>query len=225
MGAIIMRNCDLRESNVPVNLPSRIQQVRVSIQSVMTTIQGLSDQIRRVVSQMSLIHSYPLHCSHLDPLFLSFLCTTLPSWQHMKLSHPSLSLHIIIMSWHWLQHTQSTAHNKYGIHRVWHTLTIESTKHTFSSLHSHNHTLISKCSFGFWHTYLDDWPHSNQLTMRAPMEHYCLQVLVQTCSITPSKCISKLIQLLPPTSLDRGLPENLQTHTITASECISKDAQ
>jgi len=38
----------------------------------------------------------------------SFSSTTLPSLQNIKLSHPSLSRYVMIMSWHWVQHTPST---------------------------------------------------------------------------------------------------------------------
>jgi len=65
----------------------------------------------------------------------------------------------------------------------------------------------------------------------------CLQVLVQSCSITASKCISKLARLGPPSSHNQGLqvhisklarswpPVHLQTRSSTASNCISKLAR
>jgi len=46
---------------------------------------------------------------------LSFLSTTLPSSQNTTLTHPSLSLHAMIMSWHRVQ-----AYTKYSIHWVQH---------------------------------------------------------------------------------------------------------
>jgi len=65
-----------------------------------------------------------------------------------------------------------------------------------------------------------------------------LQVLVQSRSITASKCISKLARSRPPSvstnslqhglqvhlssTLDLGLPVHVQTRAIAASECISK---
>jgi len=53
----------------------------------------------------------PPHCSHLYlPSFL-FSFTTLLLSQISKLSHPSLSLHVMIMSWHWVQ-----VYTKYSIH-------------------------------------------------------------------------------------------------------------
>ena len=104
MGEIIMRNWDLREFRVQVNLPSRIRQVRVSIRLVITPIQGLPNPIRQVVPLMSLVRSYPPYRSHLHPPSLSFSSTPLPSSQNTKLSHPSLSLHAMIKSWHPVQH-------------------------------------------------------------------------------------------------------------------------
>jgi len=57
----------------------------------------------------------------------------------------------------------------------------------------------------------------------------CLPVLVQTRSITVSKCISKLARSRPPSaspnSLDHGLQVHLQTRSIAASKCISKLAR
>jgi hypothetical protein len=48
-----------------------------------------------------------------------------------------------------------------------------------------------------------------------------LQVLVQSRSITASKCISKLARLRPPISHNHGLQVHLQTRSITDSKCIS----
>jgi len=46
----------------------------------------------------------------------------------------------------------------------------------------------------------------------------CLPVLVQTCSITACKCISKLARLLSPNWLGHSLQVYLQTRSITASK-------
>jgi len=51
--------------------------------------------------------SHPLVSSNLVSIFnshLSSLSWTLQSSDAMKLSHPSLSLHVMIMCWHWVQH-------------------------------------------------------------------------------------------------------------------------
>ena len=54
------------------------------------------------------------------------------SLQNTNLSYPSLSLHVMIMSWHWAQHTPTTAYTEYSIHRVKH---IPSTAYTKYSIH------------------------------------------------------------------------------------------
>jgi len=52
-----------------------------------------------------------------------------------------------------------------------------------------------------------------------------LQVLVQSRSITASKCISKLARSRPPTVSPASLDYGLQVRTIMASKCISKLAR
>ena len=80
---------------------------------------------------------------------LSFLFITLPSSQNTKLSHPSLSLHAMIMSLHRVQHTPSNAYTGYSIHRVQHTPGTASTQDCLSYLHSHDYELTPECSFSF----------------------------------------------------------------------------
>jgi len=137
MGEIIMRNWDLREFCARVNLPSPIQQIRVPIWHVITPIQGLPNPIRQVVPLISHIRSYPPHHSHLYPPPLTSSSTTLTSFQNTKLSYPSLSLHVMIMSSHQIQHTPSTAYTEYSRHRVQHT---PSTADTEYSIHQVQHT-------------------------------------------------------------------------------------
>jgi len=108
------------EFRVRVNWPSPIQQVQVPIWRVIRPIWGLPNLIRQVVPLISHIRSYPPHSTHLHPPSLSFLSTTLPASQNTKLSHPSLSLHTMMMGWHRVQHTPSTAYTAYSIHRVQH---------------------------------------------------------------------------------------------------------
>jgi len=136
MGEIIMRNWDIREDRVRVNLPSPIRQVRVLIWGVITPIQGVPNPMRQVVPMISHIHSYPPPHSHLHPPSLSFLSITLPSTHHTKLSYPSLSLHAMIMSWHRVQH----------IPKVQHTPDTASTQDCLSSLHSHDYEVTPECS-------------------------------------------------------------------------------
>jgi len=158
MGEIIMRNWDLREFRVRVNWPSPIQQVRVPIWHVITPIRGLPNPIRQVVPLISHIRPYPPHHSHLHPPSPSFSSTTLTSLQNTKLSYPSLSLHVMIMSWHRIRHTPNTAYTEYSIHRVQHTPSIQDCS---SSLHSHDYQLTPECSFSFRRASLHDRPPSS----------------------------------------------------------------
>ena len=76
---------------------------------------------------------------------LSFSSSTLPSLHNTKLSHPTLSLHAMIMSWHWVQRTRSTAYTEYSIHRVQHTPSTAShtpsTGYTEYSIHRVQHRI------------------------------------------------------------------------------------
>ena len=110
----------LTDCCVWVNIPSPIRQLQVAIWRVITPIRGLPNPIRQVVPLISHFRSYPPNCSHLYPSSLSFTSTTLSSSQNTKLTHPSLSLHGMIISWHWIQHTPSTTPTEYSIHRVQH---------------------------------------------------------------------------------------------------------
>ena len=73
---------------------------------------------------------------------LSISSPTLPSSENTKLSHPSPSLHAIIMRWHRVHHTPSRA----------------STQDCVSSRHSHDYKLTSECRFSFRHATWYDWP-------------------------------------------------------------------
>jgi len=68
---------------------------------------------------------------------LMFWPPTLWSLHNIKLSYSSLSLHPMMMSWHWVQHTPSTAYTEYSIHQVQHT---PSTAYTDHSIHWLQHT-------------------------------------------------------------------------------------
>jgi len=114
-----MRNWDLREFCVRVNLPSLIQQVRVPIRWVITPIQGLLNAIRQVVPLIPEVHSYPPYCSHLHPPSLSFSSTTLLSLQEQKVKS-SLS----ISPCHHHELTLSAAYAECSMHQVQHTLKI-----------------------------------------------------------------------------------------------------
>jgi len=153
----------LLEFRVRVDWPSPIWHVWVPIRRAITPIRCLPCPIRQGLPLISHICLYAPHCSHLYPPSLSFLSTTLPSSQNTKLSHPSLSLHAMIMSWHQVQHTPSTTYTDYSIHRVQYTPSTASTHDCSSSLHSHNQELTPECSFSFRRTSLHDRPPSASL--------------------------------------------------------------
>jgi len=238
MGQIIMRNWDLREFRVQVNSPSPIRQVRVLIRHVVTPIWGLPNPIRQVVPLISHIRSYPPHRSHFHPPSLSFSSTSQPSSQNTQLSHPSLSLHGMIMSWHRVQHTPSTAYTEYSIHRVQHTPSTASTQDCLSSLHSHNYELTPECRVSFRRASLHDRPPSAsslwELNSKVTLSHS------HSCELTnwwiesqhrarrpstASKYWSNLTQSRPPSVYPNSLDYGLQFRTIMASKCISKLAQ
>jgi len=144
-----MRNWDLREFRVRVNLPSPIRQVRVPIRRVITPIRGLLNPIRQVVPLISQVRSYPPYRSHLHPPSLSFSSTTLPSLQEHKVKS-SLS----ISPCHHHELTPSAAYAECSIHRVQHTPSTAYTYDCLSSLHSHDFELTPECSFSFRRTSL-----------------------------------------------------------------------
>jgi len=211
MGEMIMRNWDLREFRVRVNLPSPIQQVQVPIRRVITPIRGLPNLIRQVVPLISHICSYPPHRAHLHPPSLSFSSTTQQSSQNTKLSYPSPSLHAMIMSSHQVQHTLST-------------------QDCLSSLHFHDYKLTTESSFSSRHASLHDrppsasspWELKGKFTLShshgCELTHWWIesQHPVRRRS-TASQYSSKLARLWPPSSLDPRLQLYLRTRLITAS--------
>jgi len=250
MREIIMRTRELREFHAQGNLPSPIRQVRVPIWHALSLTRGLPNPICQVIPLISQMCSYPPHCSHLHPPCLSFSSTTLPSSQNTMLSHPLLSHHVVIMSWHRVQHTPSTI----------------STHYCVSSLHSRNYELTPECSFICLLASLHDRPwsasspwqlqgevtlsHSNgrkltnwwnesqhparrpltaskfsskhaQLRPSSSYDHW-LQVHLRTPKITASKVARSWPPSVSPNWLDSRLQVHLETHSITISECISK---
>jgi len=216
----------LRKFRVRINWTSPIWQARVPIRRELTPIRGLPNPIRQVVPRISHVRSYPPYHPHLHPPSLSFSSTTQPSSQNTKLSHLSLSLHDMIMGWHRVQHTPSTA----------------STQDCLSSLHSHDYELTPECSFSFRRTSLHDRPPSAsspwQLKGKVTSSHS------HGCELTnwwiesqhrarrpstASKYSSNLTSSRPPSaspnSLNHSLRVHLQTRSITATKCISKLAR
>ena len=111
MGEIIMRNWDLREFRVRVNVPFLIQQVRLPIWWVKIPIRGLLNPIKQVIPLTSRIQYH----AHLYPpsLFLVHNSTIIAE---LKVKS-SLS----ISPCHDHELTPSTAHTEYSTHRVQHT--------------------------------------------------------------------------------------------------------
>jgi len=120
-----------------------IRQVRVPIRRVITLIRGLLNPIRHIVLLISHSRLYSAYRSHLHPLSLPFLSTTLLPLEEHKVQ-PSLSIspchhHELTLSAayteysiHQVQHTPSTAYTEYSIHRVQHT---PGTAYTEYSIH------------------------------------------------------------------------------------------
>jgi len=212
----------LREFRVQFNWPSPIRQVRVPIRREPTPIRGLPNPIGPVVPLISHIRSYPPYHSHLHPQSFCFSSTYQLSSQNTMLSHPSQSLHDMIMSWHWVQHTPSTA----------------STQDCLSSLHSHDYELTPESSLSFRRTSLHDRPPSAsspwELQGKVTLSHS------HGCELTngwieshhpvrrPSTASKYSPDLAPsrppsasPIALDHGLQVPLHTRLITASKCIS----
>jgi len=117
-----MRNWDVGEICMRMNLPFLIWLVWVPIWSETVLIQGRHNRIYGVVSRIAHVHLYSAHRSHFHSASYSFLSTTLPSLQNKIFRYPSLYLHALIMWSHQVQHTLCTAYTVYSIHRAQHTL-------------------------------------------------------------------------------------------------------
>jgi hypothetical protein len=219
MGEIIMRNWNLGEFRVRVNSPFPVQQVRVPIRRLITPITGLPTPIIQVVPLISHILSYAPHCSHLHLSSLFFSSTTQQALQNAKLSHCCLTLHLRIMSWHWVQHTPNTVY----------------TKDCLSSLYSHDYDLTAEGCFSFRRASLYEWPPSassqTELKGKVPLSHCRICELTSwwiesqhlaRCPSTVSKYSSKVAPLWPPNWNKYGLQVHLQTQSIIILECITK---
>jgi len=244
----------LRELRMRVNLASPILQARVPIRGVISPIRDLSNPMMQLVPLISHIRSYPPDWSHLHPPSLSFSSTTLLSLQNIKSGHLSVSLHGMIVSWHRLQCTPSAA----------------STQDCLSSLHSRDYELTPECGFSFWRAFLHNrpplasspqvlqgngtlsqshsWESTNWWMESQHPVHRPSTASEYSSNLTrsqPSKCITNLARLRPPSSHDHGLQSaswssldhRLEVYlqcrsiaashfrTIMASTCISKLAR
>jgi len=131
---------------------------------------GILNPIRQVGPLRSHTHLHSPHCSHFYPPSLCISSTTLPSSLNTKLSHSSLSLHAMIISWDRVQ-----AYAEYSIHRVQHTLRTATTQECLSSLHSHDYRLTPECSFSFRHASIHNRPPSasspSELKAKVTLSH------------------------------------------------------
>jgi hypothetical protein len=162
---------------------------------------------------------------------LSFLSSILPSPQNIKLGHPTLSLHAMIKSWYWVQHTPSTVYTQCSIHPVQHTLSRVFTQY---SIHPVKHTPITAFTEYCIHPLLN---HSNidclplSASLSSLSRPCCTQIstfsrlLVNQCieSQLPSRLPpNQLPSSAPPMSLHNGLHVHFHTQLITASKRISR---
>jgi hypothetical protein len=138
MGEIVIGNWDLRKRCLRLNVPSPILQVRIPIRGVITLIRGHPHRIGLVIPLITYNLSYSPRHSHLPPPSLSSSSTTLLSSQNTLSSYPSLSRHVMIMGWHQVEHTPSTAYTEYKIH-----------SRCLSSLPPDDYELTPESSFSF----------------------------------------------------------------------------
>jgi len=141
----------------------------------------------------------PPHRSHLHTSSLAFSSTTLLSSWSTLLSHPSLSLHVIIMSWDRVPHT-----TEYSIHRVQHTPEI------VCSLHSHDYELtpesdcrfISKKHFRLGGMDASEWTCSVRAVRDTPVADYP----------APGANTTRRVTYCPPISVSPFLPNLLVSY-------------
>jgi len=110
MGEIIMRNWDLREFRVRVNVPFPIRQVLLAIWRVKIPIRGLLNPIRQVVPLISRIRSYHQYRAHLYPPSLFLVHNSTIIAEHKVKSSLSIS------PCHDHELTLSTAYTEYSTH-------------------------------------------------------------------------------------------------------------
>ena len=222
MGEIILRNWDLREFGVRVNVPSPIRQVQVPIRHVISPIQNLPKQIGQVVPVICHIRSYLPHCSHhhSPSLFLVHNLTIIT--EHKVMS----SLAISPCYDHEL--TPSTAYCDHSIHRVQYTLNTASSQDCFSSLQSHDYKLTPQCSFSCQrasqYNQLPSASSGGELKGKVTFCHIptVASQLTDQYSLSSRRTVYQPPPSTRPILLDHGLQVNLQTRSITACRCIPK---
>jgi len=138
-----MRNWDLREFRVRVNLPFLIWQEILPIQWAKTPIQRLLNPMRQVVPGFLI----SARIVHIIPIFIPNISFCIIIAEHKVKSSLSISQcydHELTLSTayteysiHRVQHTPRTAYTQYCIHRVQHTPCKAYTKY---SIHQVQHT-------------------------------------------------------------------------------------
>ena len=251
MGEIILRNWNFRDFCVRVNLVCLIRQVLLPIWRLKTLIRGLLNPIRTVVPLTSHIRLYPPYRSYLYPpsLFLYRRRRTqmqvIPLYRRMPWSKVKT-----VYSIHRVQHTLSTAHTEYCIHRVRHHSKIDCLL-LIASLSSHGGHSCTQLSTFPW-LWVNQWIES-QLPSHLPSDllppdwpptstppilmDLGLQVHLQSCLITASKCISdfnlilafkcisKLAPSRPPSASASLLYHSLKVHlSVTQSPNASPNS-
>jgi len=176
--------------------------------------------------------SYPLLCStsfSSSSPSLAFLSTPLPSSLNTKWSHPSLSLHAMIMSWHQVQHSPSTAVTKVQSPRKilclpFIPIMMSWPMNVASASSVPPYTIDRHPPSSPWQLKVEvTLSHSHRYelnTWRIESQH------LASHPSTRSKCLSKLAgsqhRSGSPKLLDHGLQVHLQTHSITTAQCITQ---
>ena len=136
----------------------------------------------------------------------------------MKLSHPSLSLHAIIVRWHRVQ-------NHPKIDRLPLTASFWSLGGCCTQLSTFPQRQVNQWIESQLPSHL---PPNWQPPSTPPilLDHSLLQVHLQTSSITALECVSDFTPsrspIASPKPLDHGLKVHLWVHSTPASNCISK---
>jgi hypothetical protein len=157
------------------------------------------------------------------------------------LSHLSLSLHAMVMTWHRVQQTPSTS-----IHQIQHTPSTASTYVGWPFLQSHDYGLTPTCNFSVWCVFQHNPPpaasSARQLKPKLIISHsqccklrnwWTVSWYPAHPQLTASKFLSNLAETQPPSVspifLDHGLQVCMimafQVHLPTRSIMASKFAR
>jgi len=172
-----------------MNLAGLLSVFSPTWSQVVSAISGLVKLLtHEVLLSRSFSSLFPPICSH-----LSLLPSTVPSHQNTMFIRPSLSVHAMIISWHRVQDTLSTANIEHSIHWVWHT---QRTAYTKYFIHRVLHT-TSTC-------YTEYCIHRVPYTPSTALTNYCI---IQRLSVPTFHAVSNLVGI--------GGPCGLQHSTLT----------